>query len=276
VKTLGSHCEPSGAADENIPAAGALAMVGFAQETVAHAIRNSAVPWKKLGNQFIVSARISSFFGAQSRGSHKPVARRRGRTKMKEFASTAKRRLSCLKAGHMKRSITVVFVALVIIASAGIAIALAPVVKTDMASLVATRTVADSNVIPAPEPTFGGVIDKNVAQSTAWWAPQIAPSKHAPNVVLVLYDDEGFGASSTFGGMIPMPYQDAFAKEGLRYNNFHTTSLCSPTRAALITGRNHGEDGYEMIAELATGFPGYKGTIGKENASVGRPFALLR
>jgi arylsulfatase A-like enzyme len=160
--------------------------------------------------------------------------------------------------------------AIALLTGVGVAVGALLMVKTDMASLVATRTISGSKVIPAPEPTFGGVIEKNASQSTAWWAPQIVPPKHAPNIVLVLYDDEGFGASSTFGGMIPMPYQDAFAKEGLRYNNFHTTSLCSPTRAALITGRNHGEDGYEMIAELATGFPGYKGTIGKENASIGR------
>jgi len=143
-------------------------------------------------------------------------------------------------------------------------------IKTDMASLVATRDVSQSTVIPAPTPTYGGVIDKNAYNSTAWWEPQVAPHKGAPNILLVLIDDEGFGAPSTFGGLVPMPNSDALAKEGLRYTNFHTTSLCSPTRAALITGRNHGAVGFEMIAELATGFPGYKGSFGKESATVAR------
>jgi arylsulfatase len=98
----------------------------------------------------------------------------------------------------------------------------------------------------------------------------VAPPKSAPNVLLVLYDDEGFGASSTFGGMIPMPYQDAIAKEGLIYNNFHTTSLCSPTRAALITGRNHHDVGFGVISEISTGFPGYDSVIGKQHATIGR------
>ena len=144
------------------------------------------------------------------------------------------------------------------------------IVKTDMASLIATRDVGQSTVIPAPEPTYGGVIKKNASQSTAWWAPQIAPRKGAPNILLVLIDDEGFAANSTFGGLIPTPVSDSLARQGLRYINFHTTSLCSPTRAALITGRNHGDVGFEQVAEVATGFPGYNGTIGKDSATVAR------
>ncbi|HME81136.1 MAG TPA: arylsulfatase [Candidatus Eremiobacteraceae bacterium] len=144
------------------------------------------------------------------------------------------------------------------------------IVKTDMASLTATRDVSQSTVIPAPEPTFGGVISKNVYDSTAWYPPQIAPKKGSPNVLLIIMDDEGFAANSTFGGLIPTPVSDSLAKQGLRYINFHTTSLCSPTRAALITGRNHGDVGFEQVAEVATGFPGYNGTIGKDSATVAR------
>jgi len=144
------------------------------------------------------------------------------------------------------------------------------VVKTDMASLVATRDISQSTVIPAPGPTFGGSITKNASTSTAWWAPEIAPKKGSPNVLLVLVDDEGFAANSSFGGLIPTPVSDELAREGLRFTNFHTTSLCSPTRAALITGRNHGDVGFEQVAEVATGFPGYNGTIGKDSATVAR------
>jgi len=170
----------------------------------------------------------------------------------------------------MKRSMVTVIVVFFLVSAAAAATVWNGMVKTDMTSVSSTRSVGDSTIIPAPEPTFGGVIDKNASQSTAWYAPAIVPPKNAPNVLLVLIDDEGFGASSTFGGMIPMPYQDALAKQGLRYNNFHTTSLCSPTRAALITGRNHGMVGFEMIAELATGFPGYNASLGKSTATLGR------
>ncbi len=142
--------------------------------------------------------------------------------------------------------------------------------QTIVSSLTQTRSIADSNVIPAPAPTFGGKIDKDISKSTGWWPPNVAPKPGSPNVLLVLVDDEGFAAPSTFGGLIPTPVSDQLAREGLRYTNFHTTALCSPTRAGLITGRNHGAVGFEMIAELATGFPGYNAQIGKENATVAR------
>ena len=83
-------------------------------------------------------------------------------------------------------------------------------------------------------------------------------------------DDCGFGAPSTFGGVIPTPALDRLAKSGLRYTNFHSTSLCSPTRAALITGRNHHSAGFGVISEAATGFPGYNSYIGKDCATIGR------
>ena len=82
-------------------------------------------------------------------------------------------------------------------------------------------------------------------------------------------DDVGYGAPSTFGGTIPTPALDRVAKMGLRYTTFHSTALCSPTRAALITGRNHHSAHNGVIAEMATGFPGYDTIIGKETASIG-------
>ena len=83
------------------------------------------------------------------------------------------------------------------------------------------------------------MIKEGALQSTPWWAPRIVPPKDAPKVLLIITDDAGFGVPSTFGGVNPTPAMDRVAKNGLRYNNIHSTVLCSPTRAALITGRNH-------------------------------------
>ena len=101
----------------------------------------------------------------------------------------------------------------------------------------ATSTVSNKQ-LPAPDPKFGGVIKNDALQSKPWWAPRVVPPKGAPNVLLIITDDAGFGVPSTFGGVIPTPAMDRIAKEGLRYNRMFSTALCSPTRAALITGRN--------------------------------------
>jgi arylsulfatase A-like enzyme len=170
----------------------------------------------------------------------------------------------------LKRNVVLGLAGLAVAGGATAVVAQGVSFPTIMSSLTATRSIAGSDVIPAPEPTFGGKIDKDVARSTAWWQPEIAPKPASPNVLLVLIDDEGFAANSSFGGLIPTPVSDKLAAEGLRYTNFHTTALCSPTRAALITGRNHGAVGFEMISELATGFPGYDALMGKEDASVAR------
>ncbi len=133
----------------------------------------------------------------------------------------------------------------------------------------ATTTIP-GNQLPAPDPEFGGVIKDDALNSKAWWAPTIVPPKDAPNILLIITDDSGFGVPSTFGGVIPTPTMDKIAAEGLRYNRICSTALCSPTRAALITGRNHHSVGFGVIAEQATGFPGYDSIIGKDNATVGR------
>jgi len=133
----------------------------------------------------------------------------------------------------------------------------------------ATTTISGKQ-LPAPDPKFGGVIKQDALQSKAWWAPRIVPPSEAPNVLLIITDDAGFGVPSTFGGVIPTPTLDRVANEGLRYNNIHSTALCSPTRAALITGRNHHSAGFGVISEQATGFPGYNSIIGKDKATVGR------
>ncbi len=96
------------------------------------------------------------------------------------------------------------------------------------------------------------------------------PPKTAPNVLLIITDDSGFGVPSTFGGVISTPAMDKLAQNGLRYNQIYSTALCSPTRAALITGRNHHNVGFGVISEQATGFPGYDSIITKDKATIGR------
>src|SRR5262249_27461704 len=96
------------------------------------------------------------------------------------------------------------------------------------------------------------------------WPPRVEPPKGAPNILLIMTDDTGFGAPSTFGGVIPTPALDRIAANGLRYTNFHSTALCSPTRAAIITGRNHHSSGFGVVAEQATGYPGYDSIITRD------------
>jgi arylsulfatase A-like enzyme len=131
-----------------------------------------------------------------------------------------------------------------------------------------TQSVNTTN-LPVMPPSFGGEVDLNADQSKSWWPPRVVPPKTAPNVLLIMTDDVGFGAPSTFGGTIPTPTLDRLAKMGLRYNNFHSTALCSPTRSALITGRNHHTMHFGVVSEMATGFPGYDSLIGKDTATVG-------
>ncbi len=133
----------------------------------------------------------------------------------------------------------------------------------------ATTTI-DGKQLPPPPPEFGGVIKQEALQSTPWWAPRVVPPKDAPNVLLIMTDDSGFGVPSTFGGVIPTPTLDRVAQQGLRYNNIHSTALCSPTRAALITGRNHHSVGFGVISEQSTGFPGYNSIIPENKATIGR------
>lgn len=133
----------------------------------------------------------------------------------------------------------------------------------------ATTTI-DGKQLPPPPPKFGGVINETAKDSTPWWPPRVVPPKGAPNVLLIMTDDSGYGVPSTFGGVIPTPSLDRIAKTGLRYTQFHSTALCSPTRAALITGRNHHSVGFGQIGEMATGYPGYDSIIGPENATIGR------
>ena len=125
-----------------------------------------------------------------------------------------------------------------------------------------------SKALPPPPPKFGGEIKPTAAESKPWWPPRVAPPKGAPNVLLIMLDDAGYGAESTFGGTIPTPHMDRLAQNGLRYTHFHSAALCSPTRAALITGRNHHSVHFGIVAEGATGFPGYDTIVKKDTATV--------
>lgn len=133
----------------------------------------------------------------------------------------------------------------------------------------ATMTI-DGQQIPPPPQEFRGKIERNAAQSTPYWPARVVPPQGAPNVLLIITDDVGFGAPSTFGGVIPTPALDRIARDGLRYTNFHSTALCSPTRAALITGRNHHSAGFGVISEQATGYPGYDSILTKDKATIGK------
>src|SRR5436190_4461043 len=112
---------------------------------------------------------------------------------------------------------------------------------------------------------FEGVVGPTLEESTPWWPPLPAAPEGAPNVVVVLLDDVGYAQLGCYGSDIATPTIDRLAAGGLRYSNFHTTALCSPTRACLLTGRNHHRSGMGRIVEFASGFPGYDATMPKAN-----------
>ncbi|MGD0311896.1 MAG: arylsulfatase [Acidimicrobiales bacterium] len=114
-------------------------------------------------------------------------------------------------------------------------------------------------------PPFQGVIGDDWRDSSPWWPTGATPPEGAPNVVLVVLDDVGFAQLGCYGSDIATPTIDGLAAGGLRLTNFHTTALCSPTRACLLTGRNHHRNGLGRVADLASGFPGYNGEVPKEN-----------
>src|SRR5919112_1288922 len=114
-------------------------------------------------------------------------------------------------------------------------------------------------------PRFEGTIGRTYKDATPWWPPLPASPDGAPNVVIVLLDDVGYAQFGCYGSDIATPTFDRLAAGGRRYANFHTTALCSPTRACLLTGRNHHSNGMARVVELAAGFPGYNSTIPREN-----------
>lgn len=130
------------------------------------------------------------------------------------------------------------------------------------------QPTASHEVLPKPDLQFQGKISANPSEAVAAFPPDVTARQDAPNIVLILVDDVGFSATSTFGGAIHTPNFDTLAATGLRYNNFHVNSLCSPTRASLLTGRNNHQVGFGTVAEAASGFPGYNSLWPKSTASV--------
>ena len=124
--------------------------------------------------------------------------------------------------------------------------------------------------LPQLPQAFDGTIGRTYRQSRPDYPSLPKAKPDAPNILLILTDDVGFASASTFGGPVPTPTLDKLAAEGLLYNRFHTTAMCSPTRAAMLTGRNSHMVGNGMISNLATGYPGYSATIPKSAASIGR------
>ena len=133
-----------------------------------------------------------------------------------------------------------------------------------------STTTLNGLQLPPPPAAFGGEIGTDAEESIPWWPPRVVPPAEAPNVLLIITDDSGWGIPSTFGGVIPHPTMDALAADGLKFTAIHSTSLCSPTRAALITGRNHHNAGFGVISEQSTGYPGYNSIIAEDKATVGR------
>src|SRR6478609_1184528 len=120
------------------------------------------------------------------------------------------------------------------------------------------------------EEPYKGKIGKTLAESQEYWPAPVTAPKGAPNVIWILLDDVGFGASSPFGGLINTPTFDSLANNGLRYTNFHTTAICAPTRAALLTGRNSSFVHMAGFAHaiLAAGFPGWDGKIPSSDGTI--------
>lgn len=129
-------------------------------------------------------------------------------------------------------------------------------------------------VLPIPPENFQGIVGLNSKESVPFFPPPVTAPEGAPNVFLILMDDVGFGASSTFGGLIDTPNIQRLADNGLMYNRFHTTAVCSPTRAALITGRNHHAAHTGVVMEMATGYDGYNSLMGKDMATIGAMLTL--
>ncbi len=151
---------------------------------------------------------------------------------------------------------------------------LLPILLGSLFDLAGPSRASADEVLPPPTPPFQGKIEMRATDSTPWWPPEATTPSNAPNVLLILLDDAGFGASSTFGGPIPTPTFDRLASNGLRYTQFHTTALCSPTRAALLTGRNHHSVHTGCLTEWATGYPGYDTLMGKDTATIGEVLRL--
>ena len=133
---------------------------------------------------------------------------------------------------------------------------------------ISPLVLAAGESLPYPPAAFDGKLDPSRDQSRAAWPKPVHAPKGAPNIVVILLDDVGFSASRPFGGVAETPTLEQLAREGVSYNEFHVTSLCSPTRAAVLTGRNHHEVGFGTVADNSAGFPGYNSVWQRDTASL--------
>src|SRR5450631_3176434 len=143
-----------------------------------------------------------------------------------------------------------------------------PEQKKESDETTAAKSGFDRTILPILPAPFAGIVDTNSSGSKPDFPVEISAPEGAPNVLLILTDDVGFGASSTFGGPISTPTFDSLAANGLKYNEFHTTALCSPTRAALITGRDQHAVHTGIIMERSLGYPGYDSLMPKSAGTV--------
>jgi hypothetical protein len=158
----------------------------------------------------------------------------------------------------MKRNAIARFISLALVAFLS-TVPVPSVVAQDTPSAARVVLPTERTVLPIPEPRYPHSTVFNARNATPPPRFEVKAPAGAPNVLIILIDDMGFGQSSAFGGPINMPTVDRLANAGLRYNEFHTTALCSPTRMALLTGRNHHTGNMGSITETATAFPGQTG-----------------
>jgi len=137
-----------------------------------------------------------------------------------------------------------------------------------LASVTSAQLAFAADVLPQPAAPFKGKIGPTVKESIPDWPQPVHAPQGAPNIVLILLDDVGFGAAGTFGGPVQTPQLDKLASDGLRYNRFHVSAQCSPTRAALLSGRNDHRVGFGVVTDISSGFPGYNGVWKKEAVSI--------
>ena len=141
-------------------------------------------------------------------------------------------------------------------------------------ALAQTAAPLDRSVLPIPAPPFDGAIAEAVLDSRPGSPRIVRAPDGAPNVLLMMSDDVGFAMSSAFGGPVPTPNYEALAAQGQRYNRFHTTGICSPSRAALLTGRNHHNAGVGFLSDLPANYPGYGGRMLPETATIAQTLRL--
>ena len=166
-----------------------------------------------------------------------------------------------MKRNSRASGIVAVVAACVLGSTLAIATAAAQVVTGTLGQPSATTTI-QGNQIPAPEPKFGGVIRENATDSKTWWPPRIVPPKSAPNVLLIMTDDQGYGVSGTFGGVVPTPALDRVAKAGLRYTQFNSTALCSPPELRSSPAATTIRAASASSPNCRRAYPGYDSIIG--------------